>query len=31
MNAKTVLVNTPDAVTTRYVENRRNDRTAIAQ
>src|SRR6266545_2025497 len=30
MNPQTVLVKAPDAVATRYVENRRNDRSAIA-
>src|SRR5262245_56865372 len=31
MNPNTVLVNAPDAVAIRYVENRRNDRAPIAQ
>src|SRR5215207_2450290 len=31
MNPNTVLVKMPDAVAIRYVENRRNERTAIAQ
>src|SRR5882757_9462422 len=31
MNPKTVLVKAPDRVAIRYVENRRNERTATAQ
>jgi hypothetical protein len=31
MKPNTVLVNAPDNVAIRYVENRRNERTAIAQ